>query len=172
MPVAKDIFEPSNPDPIERLARIEGESNFFSLLAGIETGKDTTQDMAALSFARTRGCVPEVLETYVAQSGFWQRPLMSALFAVLCDELHPKEADKAWMRGAVADAFLMVRYGHCKPGILRAKKFKIGNNVVQGPIKHPGTKGKHPFEKGVKDFLPSAGKTLESGVDKIMRGIF
>jgi len=129
MPVAKDIFEPSNPDPIERLARIEGESNFFSLLAGIETGKDTTQDMAALSFARTRGCVPEVLETYVAQSGFWQRPLMSALFAVLCEELKPKEADKAWMRGAVADAFLMVRYGHCKPGILRAKKFKIGKDV-------------------------------------------
>lgn len=52
------------------------------------------------------------------------------------------------------------------------KLLRIGNRVVVGPIKHPGTKGKHPFEKGVKDFLPSAGKTFEKGVDTIMRGIF
>jgi hypothetical protein len=127
--VAKEVFEPSNPDPIERLARIEGESNFSSLLAGIEAGKDTTQDMAALAFSRARGCVPEVLEAYVAQSGFWHRPLMSALFAVMCDELKPKEADKAWMRGAVADAFLLLRYGHCKRGETRAKHFKVSKDV-------------------------------------------
>lgn len=54
----------------------------------------------------------------------------------------------------------------------QAKKFRIGNKTVTGPIKHPGTKGKHPFEKGVKAFLPSAGKTLEAGVDKLMKGVF
>lgn len=41
-----------------------------------------------------------------------------------------------------------------------------------GPVKHPGTKGKHPWEKGKKAFLPSAGKTFEAGVDSIMRGVF
>jgi hypothetical protein len=54
---------------------------------------------------------------------------MSALFAVLCDELKPKEADKAWMRGAVADAFLLVRHGHCKPGKLRARKFRVAEEA-------------------------------------------
>lgn len=52
------------------------------------------------------------------------------------------------------------------------RKYVINGKVRSGSIKHPGTKGKHPFEKGVKAFLPSAGKTLEAGLDKIMKGIF
>lgn len=31
------------------------------------------------------------------------------------------------------------------------KVLKIGNNLVKGPIKHPGTKGKHPWGKGADD---------------------
>ena len=127
--IAKEVFEPSNPDPIERLARIEGESNFSSLLAGIEAGKDTTQDMAALAFSRSSGCLPEVLETFVAQSGIWKRPLMSALFAAIRDELKPDPSDFDWIRGAVADAFLLVRHGHCKTGSLRARKFGVSKDA-------------------------------------------
>jgi hypothetical protein len=48
----------------------------------------------------------------------------------------------------------------------------IGNRVVVGPVRHPGTTGKHPFERGVKRHLPSVGKTFESGVDKIMGAVF
>lgn len=122
----RDVFEASRPEPIERLARIEGESNFYSLLAGIEIGKDTTEDMAALAFTRRlHGCVPEVLETFVAQTGIWRRPLMAAVFNAICDELHPKPKDKPWMRGAVADAYLLVRHGYCKPSKLRARKFRV-----------------------------------------------
>lgn len=106
-----ELFDPTPPPAIERLARIEGQSNFLSLLAGIEAGPDTTEDMAALSFARSRGVVPEVLETYVAQSGVFSRPLMSMLFNVIVSEFKPKESDYPWIRGAIADAFLLVRYG-------------------------------------------------------------
>lgn len=46
------------------------------------------------------------------------------------------------------------------------------NQVAVGPVKHPGTRGKRPWERGVKRFMPSAGKTFEKGVDSIMRKVF
>lgn len=49
---------------------------------------------------------------------------------------------------------------------------KGGGFYAIGPVWHPGTRGKKPWERGKKAFLPSAGKTLEAGVDKIMRGVF
>lgn len=52
------------------------------------------------------------------------------------------------------------------------KLYRIGNRVVRGPLKHPGTKGKHPWEKAEKQVLPSVTKTFEKGVDTIMRGVF
>lgn len=51
------------------------------------------------------------------------------------------------------------------------KRLVIGGNVVQGPIRHPGTKGKHPFQRGVKDFMPSAGKLLEQGAHALVNGV-
>ena len=51
------------------------------------------------------------------------------------------------------------------------KVLVIGGNVVQGPIRHPGTKGKHPFKRGVKDFMPSAGRLLEKGAHALIEGV-
>lgn len=48
----------------------------------------------------------------------------------------------------------------------------INGRVRTGPVTHPGTKGKHPFQKGVRRFLPGVGEQLEKNVDRIMRGIF
>lgn len=51
------------------------------------------------------------------------------------------------------------------------KVLKIGNNLVKGPIKHPGTKGKHPFRKGVRQFLPGVSGQLEKNFDRILRRV-
>jgi hypothetical protein len=120
-----EFFEASRPDAIERLARIEGQSNFLSVLAGVEAGQDTTQDMAALAMARTRGAIPEVLETYVAQTTFWRLPLMSMVFAEIKREIRPKAKDYPWIQGAIADAFHMLRIGNCKDIKQRARRFRV-----------------------------------------------
>lgn len=120
-----ELFDPTPPPAIERLARIEGQSNFLSLLAGIEAGPDTTQDMAALAFARTRGCIPEALEAHVAQSTMYRLPLMSVVWHAVLAEWKPKEKDWRWVQGAIADAFLLFRVGYCNPVKVRAKSFKV-----------------------------------------------
>jgi hypothetical protein len=138
----REVYEASKPDAIESLGRIEGESNFSSLLAGIEAGRDTTQDMGACAMARSSGCIPEVLEAYVAQSKFYRLPLMSMVFKAIVAELRsctPRSQrdklesrlirDRAWMQGAVADAFLLLRYGHCKSLSQRAKHFEVDHDA-------------------------------------------
>lgn len=49
---------------------------------------------------------------------------------------------------------------------------KGGTFKATGPVKHPGTKGKGPFAKGVKAFRPQAPKLLERGTDAMMRKVF
>lgn len=124
IPQASGLFNASPRPAVERLARIEGQSNFLSLLAGVEAGADTTEDMGALSFARRRGCVPEVLEAWVAQSGLFRLPLMSIVYRAVLSEFKPDDKDLPWIQGAIADAFLLMRYGECKPLSVRAKRFK------------------------------------------------
>ena len=124
-----DVFDATPADPIERLARIEGQSNFMAILAGSDVGPDTTEDMAALAFSRASCQAPEVLEAFVAQSGIYGRPLMSLTYKMICDELKPKDKDLKWMRGAVADAFLLIRYGHCKRIGERSAFFRVDNSV-------------------------------------------
>lgn len=124
--MAADVLFDTKPAPaVERLARIEGQSNFLSLLAGIEAGPDTTEDMAALAFSRARGCVPEALEAYVAQSSLFRLPLMSLLFEVIRSEWKPKPKDYPWIQGAIADGFLMVQRGECKGAGRRARRFRV-----------------------------------------------
>jgi hypothetical protein len=120
---AYDVFDARPAPAVERLARIEGQSNF--LLAGIEAGPDTTEDMAALAFARARGCVPEALEAHIAQSNLFRLPLMSLLFDVIRHDWKPPEKDYPWIQGAIADAFFLVQRGYCKGVNRRAKRFKV-----------------------------------------------
>lgn len=124
--MAADVLFDAKPAPaVERLARIEGQSNFLSLLAGIEAGPDTTEDMAALAFSRARGCVPEALEAYVAQSSLFRLPLMSLLFEVIRSEWKPKPKDYPWIQGAIADGFLKVQRGECKGVGQRSRRFRV-----------------------------------------------
>jgi hypothetical protein len=51
------------------------------------------------------------------------------MFHCIKVELRPKESDHAWIRGAVADAFLLVQKGSCLPIKMRAKSFKVGHEV-------------------------------------------
>lgn len=138
MDTQEKVYIHPKPAAIERLARIEGESAFLSLLAGIEAGGDTTQDMAALAFTRKRA-IPEVLECHVAQTDAFKRPLMSLTFAAMADVMRPSEknvkAFKRWQKdvptiqGAIADAFLLLRDGTCKPQKDRAMGFKVEEAV-------------------------------------------
>jgi hypothetical protein len=121
----RELFSTAPPEAIERLAKIEGTSNFLSMLAGIEAGPDTTQDMAALAFSRRGDVVPEMLEAYVARSAMFKIPLMSIVFRAVCRECHPKPKDYPWVQGTIADAFGIVRTGECKPLGQRAKWFRV-----------------------------------------------
>lgn len=122
----------NRPTPlIERLARIEGGSNFESLLRGIEAGPDTTELMGALGFARSAGATPEVLEAHVAQSGLFSLPIMSLVFWSIVAETGAESKEWPWMQGAVADAFNELRYGPkgVKPLAERARSFKVRTDV-------------------------------------------
>jgi hypothetical protein len=128
----RELWDAKPAPPHERLARIEGQTNFLSLLAGVEAGPDTTQDMGALSFSRSRGAIPEILECHVAQSRLFRLPLMSMVFDAVKVVLNPKESDYPWIRGAVADAYLLIRVGECKPYKVRAKRFRVGGETYAG----------------------------------------
>jgi hypothetical protein len=121
-----DVFDSKPAPAVERLARIEGQSNFLSLLAGIEAGPDTTEDMAALAFSRGRGAIPEALEAHVAQSTLFKAPLMSLLFEVIQRDWEPPKKDYPWIQGAIADAFLLLQRGECKASAYRSRRFKVG----------------------------------------------
>lgn len=122
-----DVYEAVRPDRIERLARIEGQSNFSSLLAGVEAAADTTEDMAALAFIR-HGCIPEVLEAYVAQSTIHRLAICNAVFAAICGELNPKPKELGWIRGAIWDAVERLRTGKQPPRDGRAKQLHVNKD--------------------------------------------
>lgn len=128
---AGDYFDKRRPPLIECLARIEGQSNFLSLLAGIEAGPDTTEPMGALGFARSAGATPEVLEAHVAQSALFKLPIMTLVFLAIVAETGADEKEWPWMQGAVADAFNELRCG--PKGVMplseRARQFGVRKDV-------------------------------------------
>lgn len=128
-PAQTGLYDTKPAPAIERIAAIEGQSNFLSLLAGIEAGPDTTQIMGALAFTRSEGAIPEVLEAHFAKSVLYKLPLMSMVFMVLVREYGPEEKEWPWIQGAIADAFMLLRDGCCKPIKARAKRFKVGEHV-------------------------------------------
>jgi hypothetical protein len=123
------LYDTKPAPAIERIAGIEGQSNFLSLLAGIEAGPDTTQIMGALAFTRGEGAIPEVLEAHFAKSVLYKLPLMSMVFMVLVREYGPEEEEWPWIQGAIADAFMLLRDGKCKPLHVRARQFRVGHEA-------------------------------------------
>lgn len=164
------LFASSQPPAVERLSRIEGQSNFLSILAGIEAGADTTEDMGALSFARARGCVPETLEAWVAQSVLFKLPLMSIVYRAVVTEMKPADKDLPWVRGAIADAFLLLSRGECKPLNVRAKSFKTDisaysamRKVAQGVFAGMVDRAETEFRRARKSEIPGKVHTKLSG---------
>ncbi len=49
---------------------------------------------------------------------------------------------------------------------------KIGDRFVTGPIAHPGTKGKHPFEKAVVATQPLTGPIAHKAVNAMLSRIY
>lgn len=119
------LYDDRRAPAIEALARIEGQSNFLSLLAGVEAGPDTTEPMATLSFARAWGCIPESLEAHIGKSLLYRLPLMSIVADALGNALNPEDGDWPWIRGAIADAFYILRDGRCVPAEERAKQYGV-----------------------------------------------
>lgn len=121
------LYDSRPPHPCERLARIEGQSNFLSLLAGIEAGPDTTEDMAALAFARARcDSPPELLEAFWAGSTLYRRQICQFVF----DEIDGlgtgvREKDRVWVRGAILDALDLLGGRWPETGKSRAKALKV-----------------------------------------------
>jgi hypothetical protein len=54
----REVFSHERPHPCERLARMEGQTNFWLAFGGSEAGTDTTMDAAALAFAERRSGIP------------------------------------------------------------------------------------------------------------------
>lgn len=121
-----DLYDPRPPHPCERLARLEGQSNFLSLLSGVEAGPDTTEDAGALAFARKGGGVaPEFLEAFWGGSTLYRRELCQVVFDAI-DRMGRgvAEKDRVWVKGAVLDAFELFGGRYPEPGRVRAKRLR------------------------------------------------
>lgn len=115
------LWSTDPPHPCERLARIEGQSNFLGLLAGLEAGPDTTEDMAALSFARRRGTVPEALEA--RWSGSFRHKV--ALCGLVYGTMQVADADRTWAKAAVLDGWAIFAGKPYKDAEAAAKLFGV-----------------------------------------------
>jgi hypothetical protein len=129
------FFDASRPHPCERLARLEGQSNFLSLLSGIEAGPDTTQDAAALGMTRRRGRIPEILEAYWGRSSLHRIALCQFVFDAIAERGEIKPRDRIWTKGAILDAFDRYATDACPVARDRAKQFKVDSNAYEATRK-------------------------------------
>lgn len=54
----------------------------------------------------------------------------------------------------------------------RAGALKLGDGQFRASAQHPGTKGQHPFEKGIEDARPKAVRAMANPItDAVKRGI-
>jgi hypothetical protein len=121
-----EYWDDSPPHPCERLGRQEGQSNFLSLLAGVEAGPDTTEDAAALAFVDC-GLPPEILVAKWAGSSLYKPAICQLVFDVMDDAGDVPERDRLWVKAAILDAFAVFTQGYGPNGRLRAKRFKVGH---------------------------------------------
>lgn len=121
------LFDPSKPHPCERLARITGQTNFWRLLAGIEEGADTTEDMAALSFARRNGIAPpELLEAYWGGVQAFRMELCQYVFDAIGEAgSGVRDKDRVWTKAAILDAFALFTGCEYELPRHRAAQYKV-----------------------------------------------
>lgn len=100
-----DLWGTAPPHPCERLAKMGGQSNFLSLLAGCEAGPDTTEDAAALSFCRKDGVLPEALEARWGGCEIYKRSLCQLVFDSLERSEPIEDQDRIWVKRAILDGY-------------------------------------------------------------------
>ena len=119
------FFDKSPPHPCERLARINGQTNYWRLLAGVEECVDTTDDMAALAFARKSGGPPELLEAYWGGSTAHRLVLCQLVFDFINRAGRGiAKRDRVWTKAAILDGFDRF-IGVRRSAATRATKFKV-----------------------------------------------
>lgn len=128
------VYDTSPPHPCENLARMEGQSNFLSLLAGIEQADSTTDDAAALGWVRDR-CIPEALEAYWGRSMLHRYKLGQLVFDQINSLGKVKDKDRIWVKGAILDALDLFTVGECVQANKRAKHFKVDHGVYRATRK-------------------------------------
>ena len=54
----------------------------------------------------------------------------------------------------------------------KSRVLRIGNDWVTGPIRHPGTTGKHPWAKGVRQSIPVTRQVFRREFNRSLRSTF
>lgn len=102
---AREVFSHERPHPCERLARLEGQTNYWLAFGGNEAGTDTTLDAGALAFAERRSGVPAaVLTAYWGGSRQARYALASCILYSLGGRFVSRDGSLRSARGAILDA--------------------------------------------------------------------
>lgn len=108
----RDTHSYERPHPCERLARLEGETNYWLAFGGSEAGSDTTMDAGALAIAERRCGVPaHVLLAYWCGSRVARYALATCVWHALLASgaRFFTGSSERGPRGAVLDAVDMFR---------------------------------------------------------------
>lgn len=101
----RDVFTHERPHPCERLARLEGQTNYWLAFGGSEAGSDTTMDAGALAFAERRSGIPSsVLLAYWGGSHRARYALASCILYSIGGRCASRDGSLRAARGAVLDA--------------------------------------------------------------------
>lgn len=102
---AREVFSRERPHPCERLARLEGQTNYWLAFGGSEAGTDTTMDAGALAFAERRSGIPaEVLTAYWGGSRQARYALASCILYSVGGRFVSRDGSLRSARGAILDA--------------------------------------------------------------------
>jgi hypothetical protein len=107
----RDTYSYERAHPCERLARLEGETNYWLAFGGSDAGSDTTMDAGALAIAERRSGVPaHVLLAYWGGSRMARYALATCVWhALLAVGAKFTGSSERGPRGAVLDAVDMFR---------------------------------------------------------------
>lgn len=137
-------YDTDKPHPCERLALLEGCSNFLGLLRFAPSkddddgdgppdrrflrseppAPDTVPDAHALGLIRDR-CTPEALEVYWGGSRLHRYMLGQLVFETIAQRGKIRDRDRIWTKGAILDALDLFGAGACAVGRERAKRFGV-----------------------------------------------
>lgn len=101
---AREVFSHERPHPCERLARLEGQTNYWLAFGGSEAGSDTTLDAGALAFAERRSGVPAAVLTAYWGGSRQARYALASCILYAIGGFVSREGSLRSARGAILDA--------------------------------------------------------------------